>query len=189
MATLSETDEHEQNKIQLEPDTAHFKPEVVHFKPDAVNLRQETNLTCEQQTGKLQNVLADLQVTTLPIPDQHGKRLVEVIKENLNAFAASPIDLGRTSVVVHTIKTGAAKPFRHKLRLILFARRQYLEQEVEKLLSIGAIMEADPGACIYASRTVTKPNKDGSVRMCVDYRDINAQTEKDAYPLPRIDQV
>ena len=79
MATLPETDEHEQNKIQLEPHTAHLKPEVVHFKPDAVNLRQETNLTCEQQTGKLQKVLADLRVSTLPIPDQVRKRLVEVI--------------------------------------------------------------------------------------------------------------
>ncbi len=92
-------------------------------------------------------------------------------------------------MVVHTIKTNAAKPFRHKLRPIFFAQRQYLEQEVEKLLSIGAISEADPGACPYASRTVTTPTKDGSVRLCVDYRDINAQTEKDAYPLPRIDQV
>ena len=131
VATLSETDEHEQNKIQLEPDTVHlkpedvhFKPEVVHFKPEAVNLRQETNLTCEQQTGKLQKVLADLRVSILLIPDQVRKRLVEVIKENLDAFAASPIDLGRTSVVVHTIKTGEAKPFRHKLRPIPFARRQ-----------------------------------------------------------------
>ena len=25
--------------------------------------------------------------------------------------------------------------------------------------------------------------------MCVDYRDVNAQTEKDCFPLPRIDQV
>jgi hypothetical protein len=60
---------------------------------------------------------------------------------------------------------------------------------VAKLLSIGAISEADPGACPYASRTVIAPKKDGSLRMCVDYRDINAQTAKDAYPLPRIDTV
>lgn len=25
--------------------------------------------------------------------------------------------------------------------------------------------------------------------MCVDYRDINAQTEKDSFPLPPIDQI
>ena len=29
--------------------------------------------------------------------------------------------------------------------------------------------------------------KDGSTRMCVDYWDLNAQTEKDSFPLPRID--
>ena len=143
----------------------------------------------ELQTGKLQKVLADLRVATLPIPEQVRKRLVEIDKANLNAFAASPTDLGRTSVVVHTIMTGNAKPFRHKLRPVPFAIRQYLEQEVEKLLAIGAILEADPGACPYAFRTVSTTKNDGTIRLCVDYRDINAQTEKDAYPLPRIDQV
>ena len=70
----------------------------------------------------------------------------------------------------------------------MFARRQYLEQKVERLMSFGAISLADPGACPYASRTVVTPNKDGTMRMCVDYRDVNAQTEKDSLPLPRIDQ-
>ena len=60
---------------------------------------------------------------------------------------------------------------------------------MERLLAIGAISPADPGACPYASRTVLATKKDGSLRMCVDYRDLNAQTEKDAYPLPRIDGV
>ena len=142
------------------------------------------------QTGKLQKVLADLRVAALPLSEEIRRRVVAVVKANLDAFAGSPTDLGRTSVVVHTIKTAAdAKPFRHKLRPIPFARRQYLEQEVAKLLAIGAISEADPGACPYASRTVIAPKKDGTLRMCVDYRDINAQTEKDAYPLPRIDTV
>ena len=38
-------------------------------------------------------------------------------------------------------------------------------------------------------RTVFSPRKDGTLQMCVDCRDFNAQTEKDAFPLPKIDTV
>ena len=31
--------------------------------------------------------------------------------------------------------------------------------------------------------------KDGTMRMFVDYRDVNAQIEKDSFPLPRINEV
>ena len=30
---------------------------------------------------------------------------------------------------------------------------------------------------------------DGTLRMCVDYRQLNQMTIKDAYPLPRIDEI
>ncbi len=144
--------------------------------------------TQSDKSGQLQRVLADLKVTSLPISEQLRKRLVQIVRENQDAFAASPTNLGRTSVVIHTIKTGEARPLRHKFRAIPFARRQYLLQEVERLMSVGAIFPADPGACPYASRTVVTPKKDGLMRMCVDYRDVNAQTE-DSVPLLRIDQV
>ena len=72
------------------------------------------------QSGKLQRVLADLKIAALPIPDKLRKRLIEVVRENLDAFAASPTNNRRTSVVIHTIKTGEARPFRHKLRAIPF---------------------------------------------------------------------
>ena len=126
------------------------------------------------QSGKLQQVLADLKIATLPIPGTLRQRLVEVVRENLDAFAASSTDFGRSLVVVHTIKTGDTRPFRHKLCAIPFARRQYIEQEVDKLISVGDLSPADPGSCPYASRIDIAPKKYGSMRMCVDYRYVNA---------------
>ena len=123
-------------------------------------------------------MLADLKLAILKIPEELQKRFIDVVCENLDAFAASSTDLGRTTVVIHTIKIGETQPFREKLRLIPFAWRQYLEQEMDKLISIGAVSPADPYACPYASRTVCTPKKYGPMRMCVDYRDTNAQTEK-----------
>ena len=69
--------------------------------------------------------------------------LVEVVHKNFDTFAASAIDFRRTSVVVHTIKTNAAKPIKKKLQQNLLSLRQYLKQKVKKLLAIGAISEAD----------------------------------------------
>lgn len=31
--------------------------------------------------------------------------------------------------------------------------------------------------------------KEGTIRFCVDFRELNAITEKDSYPLPRIDNI
>ena len=56
-------------------------------------------------------------------------------------------------------------------------------------MPVGAISPADPGVCPYASRIFVTPKKDGTMRMCVDYCNVNAQTEKDFIPPPRIGQV
>ena len=51
------------------------------------------------------------------------------------------------------------------------------------------ISPADPGKCPFASPIVVVAKKDSTWRMCVDFRQLNDQTIKDAYPLPRIDDI
>ena len=82
----------------------------VAVKPLAQSITNKTSgittPNVSDKSGKLQRVLGDLMIAALPIPEELCKRLIEVVREYLDAFAASPTDLGRTSVVIHTIKTG-----------------------------------------------------------------------------------
>jgi len=45
----------------------------------------------------------------------------------------------------------------------------------------------EPAQSPWASNLVLVKNKDGTLRCCVDYRNLNMVTRKDAYPLPRTD--
>ena len=58
--------------------------------------------------------------------------------------------------------------------------------QVQQMLSSGVIRPAN-SPC--ASPVVMVKNKDGSLRFCVDFRQLNAATIKDAHSIPRIDDL
>ena len=41
----------------------------------------------------------------------------------------------------------------------------------------------------YGAPILFAKKKDGGLRMCIDYRALNAQTKSDVYPLPRLDEL
>jgi hypothetical protein len=61
-----------------------------------------------------------------------------------------------------------------------------LKKQIEELLSKGFIR---PSSSPWGAPTLFVDKKDGSRRMCVDYRSLNGVTIKNKYPLPRIEDL
>jgi hypothetical protein len=90
----------------------------------------------------------------------------------------------RPEVAVHEIDTGNAKPVNFPPRQSAPSKRRTIEEETRKMLDYGII---EPSRSPWAAPVVIAAKKDGGVRLCVDYRELNKVTKKDGYPLPRID--
>ena len=61
-----------------------------------------------------------------------------------------------------------------------------LKDQLQELLSKGFIR---PSASPWGAPVLFVKKKDGSFRMCIDYRYLNKVTVKNKYPLPRIDDL
>ena len=60
-----------------------------------------------------------------------------------------------------------------------------IKEEVKKQLDAGFLEVSNYPQ--WVANIVLVPKKDGKVRMCVDYRDLNRASPKDNFPLPHND--
>lgn len=76
------------------------------------------------------------------------------------------------------------QPFHFAPARLSQVEKVQLRQIIDDLLTREIIR---PGSSEYASRTVLVRKKDGRMRLCIDYRELNKITAKDNYPLPIIE--
>ena len=103
----------------------------------------------------------------------------------ISTFSEDEDDLGFCDLVKHKIVTTDDKPIRVPHRRVPPHQWPEVRDYIQKSLDQGIIRES---SSLYASPIVLVRKKDGKLRLCVDYRFLNAKTHKDAYPLPRIDE-
>ncbi|CAA0810269.1 Uncharacterized mitochondrial protein AtMg00860, partial [Striga hermonthica] len=63
---------------------------------------------------------------------------------------------------------------------------QELKAQIQELLNLGFIR---PSVSPWGAPVLFVKKKDGSMRMCINYRELNAFTVKNKYPLPRIEDL
>ena len=115
-------------------------------------------------------------------PDQ-AAQLLQVSKEGPSLFAASP---GKTTFVEHAIRLKDGRPIRQCPYRVPQQLVGKLQQEVEEMLKLGVI---EPSNSEWCSPVVIVFKKDGSLRLCIDFRKLSVVSEFDAYPMPRIEDL
>ena len=93
---------------------------------------------------------------------------------------------GHTSLTEHHIPTDQCAPVRRPPYRIPQAFRDEVNCELQKMLEHGIIEHSTSD---WASPLVAVQKKDGSLRLCVDYRRVNAISKLDAYPMPRVEDL
>lgn len=101
------------------------------------------------------------------------------------AFSGGGAGLGCTNLIKHEIPLVDDVPVRQRYRRLPPSQYDVVKSHIQDLLEQGVVK---PSCSPYSSPIVVVKKKDGSIRLCVDYRQLNAKTRKDAYPLPRIEE-
>ena len=92
--------------------------------------------------------------------------------------------MGLTDLIEHDIDTSQERPVLQQLRKTPMAHHQIVEAHIQTMLKQGLI---EPSRGEWFSNIVFVLKKDKTFRFCIDYRQLNASSRKDVFPLPKID--
>lgn len=176
-------------KVQTRgPFRSHFRLNEREFRWDEVyshdkdfvilgaDFLRRTKATIQMETGSV--IFPEVNLT-----EREKQAIQEVVKEQVETSGR----LGRTQLMEHTIPTGDAEPRCQRNRRIPVAFLQKIDEHVKELFREDLIEEIATSEWCSPVNPIRK--KDDSVRLTIDYRELNHCTKVDNWPMPRIDEI
>jgi hypothetical protein len=141
----------------------------------------ESNLTSDQQ-----KLCDHFNVKEASLTDEEKMKLVRLLRDFEDIFPKHEYDVGTYNGETVHIDTGNARPISCNPYRLPFHLRQLHREELDGLLASSVIEESDSP---WAAPCVYVPKKDGTWRLCMDFRKLNEVVKPCVYPLPRIEDI
>ena len=94
--------------------------------------------------------------------------------------------MGVTDLVELELKLAPGAVVRQKPRQLNPTMKESLDSQIADWLQQGVIKES---VSEYSSPLVSVKKKDGSIRWCVDFRQVNNRIIADSFPIPHIEEL
>ena len=138
----------------------------------------------DEEVGEVPDHIEDLVARSVKgwsHPQQQAiKRL---LIKHAEVFSKDEFDIGRTDLFEHEIDMGNAKPIRSAPRPMAYGLAEGGKKTISKLLEKGLIHRS---VSPWAAPVTLVAKKDGTVRLTIDYRRLNAVTKVPASTIPKV---
>jgi transposase InsO family protein len=165
----------------------------VTIAPKSVLCELQPVIVADEVFDKIENsesyssVMNNLSIDEENILDDHQKKeLLHLLDKHKHIFSTGDTDIGICNKIKHRIDLSTDIPFKQRHRRIPPSMIEEVRQHIEQLLSANVIR---PSKSPYTSNVVLVRKKNGKLRLCVDYRQLNNITIKDSYSLPRMEEI
>ena len=149
-------------------------------------------------TIALQNKVGDSQHTPFERLDETFKdinlnhlkgdqkeKLIKILKQFGETIQIKGCSLGHCAVTMHHIYTTSDHPLYQAPYRVPFHQKEAFNTEIKEMEKQGVI---EPSNSPWSAPIVQVKKADGLIRICIDYRKLNAITKTDPYPLPNIQE-
>ena len=171
--------------IQLQPRATIC--ELQQVQPVEEEEQQSTPQKEEQHEDSDQTFLSRFNMDFTGLAEDEVRAAKELLLKYRGIFSEDEMDIGETPAVKHKIHLVDDTPFKQRHRHIPPGAYQEVREHLKQLLDKGIITRSESP---FASAVVLVHKKgSGKLRICVDYRELNRRTIKDAYALPRIEEM
>lgn len=176
------------NVSNLTIHTICIPPKAIVCELQPVKVDHESMKKFQEELQK-DDVLGQIHIDTenkLTVEQRH--EINKLLEKHKHIFSTSDTDIGQCDRIKHRIDLlpGFETPFKQRHRRIPPTMIEEVRQHLDQLLSAGIIRKSKSP---WASNVVLVRKKNGKLRVCVDYRTLNDRSIKDAYALPRIEEV
>ena len=166
----------EKEKEKLVAKNQHKMAVRHHIRDKSINKEKKTSN--EKHVDKILEVIDLSHLST----EQHQKA-VDLITEMSDVFCQDSEDIGDVQNCKMKIRLKDETPVQKSYYSMPKPLHQEVKHYVEDLLNKGWITKSSSN---YSSPVVAVRKKDGSLRLCWDYRALSNKTISDRHPLPRV---